>query len=202
MDLRGPKGKISRRLGIAITPKIQKILDRRAYPPGQHGPTTRNPGPKSVYGKQLREKQRLRAQYNVSEVQLRRYYTKAAQSKRQTGEALIGQLETRLDALVYRSGLARSIFAARQYVSHRHVLVNGERVSVPSIAISPGDVVQIREKSRTMDAFLDPRLTQVVVPDYLSVNREEFSFSLNRVPESHQIPVIVDLPMVVEYYSR
>ncbi len=202
MNLRGPKAKISRRLGVAITQKVQKYLDRRSYPPGQHGPTTRNPEPKSVYGKQLREKQRLRAQYNVSETQMRTYYKKATASMNPTGEVLVQQLESRLDAVIYRSGFARSIFAARQYAAHGHFLVNGRRVSIPSIRIRPGDVVELREKSRSNVTFMDDRLGMQVSPEYLLVDREKFSTQLQRLPSLEEVPILCNLPMVVEFYSR
>ena len=197
MNLRGPKAKISRRLGVAITQKVQKYLDRRSYPPGQHGPTTRNPEPKSVYGKQLREKQRLRAQYNVSETQMRTYYKKATASMNPTGEVLVQQLESRLDAVIYRSGFARSIFAARQYAAHGHFLVNGRRVSIPSIRIRPGDVVELREKSRSNVTFMDDRLGMQVSPEYLLVDREKFSTQLQRLPSLEEVPILCNWPMVV-----
>jgi len=202
MNLRGPKAKISRRLGIAVTQKVQKYLDRRNYAPGQHGPTARTNEPKSVYGKQLREKQRLRAQYNVSETQLRNYYRKAARSSVATGQVLVQALETRLDAVIYRAGFARSIFAARQYAVHGHFEVNGRRVSIPSIHLRPGDTVVLREKSRSCATFLDERLTHQVVPEYLEVDREAFSIKLARLPMPHEVPVQCNLAMVVEFYSR
>jgi small subunit ribosomal protein S4 len=202
MNLRGPKAKISRRLGIAVTEKVQKYLDRRAYPPGQHGPTIRNPEPKSVYGKQLREKQRLRAQYNVSETQLRNYFRKAQKNTQQTGQALVQLLELRLDAVIYRSGFARSIFAARQYASHGHFEVNGRRVSVPSMALKPGDVVQLREKSRACPTFLDERLNLATAPEYLSVDRTEFKTTIGRLPSLTEVPIVGNVGMVVEFYSR
>lgn len=202
MNLRGPKGKISRRLGIAVTEKVQKYLDRRSYPPGQHGPTTRSPEPKSVYGKQLREKQRLRAQYNVSETQLRNYFRKATKDTQQTGQALVQLLESRLDAVIYRSGFARSIFAARQYASHGHFTVNGRRVTIPSMHIKPGDVIQLREKSRTCATFLDDRLGLQMAPEYLAVDRTEFKTSLNRLPSLAEVPILGNVGMVVEFYSR
>lgn len=202
MNLRGPKGKISRRLGIAVTEKVQKYLDRRAYPPGQHGPTIRNPEPKSVYGKQLREKQRLRAQYNVSETQLRNYFRKAQKNTQQTGQALVQLLETRLDAVIYRAGFARSIFAARQYAGHGHFEVNGRRVTIPSIQLKPGDVIQLREKSRACATFLDERLGMQMPPEYVTVDRPEFKATLNRLPSLTEVPIVGNVGMVVEFYSR
>jgi small subunit ribosomal protein S4 len=202
MNLRGPKAKISRRLGIAVTQKVQKILDRRAYPPGQHGPTTRTPEPKSVYGKQLREKQRLRAQYNVSEKQLRTYYAKAVRSTSPTGDALIATLESRLDSVIYRAGFARSIFAARQYASHGHFEVNGRRVTIPSMLLRAGDVVQLRQKSREGVTFQDPRLEQQVAPEHLLVDRPEFKITVQRKASATEAPIVCNISMVVEFYSR
>lgn len=173
MNLRGPKAKISRRLGVALTQKVQKVLDRRNYAPGQHGPAARSNEPKSVYGKQLREKQRLRAQYNISERQLRNYFVRA-----------------------------RSIFAARQYAAHGHFEVNGRRVNRPSIHLRPGDEIRLREPSQTCPTFLDERLLQQLIPEYLEVDRERFCVRLLRQPSAHEIPVLCNLAMVVEFYSR
>ena len=202
MNLRGPKAKISRRLGIAVTQKVQKILDRRSFPPGQHGPTTRSPEPKSVYGKQLREKQRLRAQYNVSEKQLRGYFQKAVRSNQPTGDALVATLESRLDAVIYRAGFARSVFAARQYAAHGHFEVNGRRVSIPSMMLRPGDVVQLRQKSRECATFQDPRLEQQTVPEHLLVDRGEFKITVQRKATASEAPIVCNISMVVEFYSR
>ena len=123
MSYRGPKAKKSRRLGVAITPKSQKYLETRPQPPGMHG-RGRRPSKLSDYGRQLMEKQRIRFQYNMSEKQLRRAYEKASRSEDPTPDVLIQTLESRLDTVVLRAGLARSIFAARQYVNHGHFLVN------------------------------------------------------------------------------
>ena len=202
MNLRGPKAKISRRLGIAVTQKVQKILDRRSFPPGQHGPTTRSPEPKSVYGKQLREKQRLRAQYNVSEKQLRGYFQKAVRSNQPTGDALVATLESRLDAVIYRAGFARSVFAARQYAAHGHFEVNGRRVSIPSMMLRPGDIVQLRQKSRECATFQDPRLEQQTVPEHLLVDRGEFKITVQRKATASEAPIVCNISMVVEFYSR
>lgn len=202
MNLRGPKAKISRRLGVALTQKVQKVLDRRNYAPGQHGPAARSNEPKSVYGKQLREKQRLRAQYNISERQLRNYFVRARRNPASTGEALLGMLECRLDAVIYRGGWARSIFAARQYAAHGHFEVNGRRVNRPSIHLRPGDEIRLREPSQTCPTFLDERLLQQLIPEYLEVDRERFCVRLLRQPSAHETPVLCNLAMVVEFYSR
>ena len=140
MNLRGPKVRISRQLGISLTPKAQKHLDRRPGTPGQHGLNQR-PGKMSNYKRQLMEKQRLRAQYNVGERQLRNYFEEASRRGGNVGAALLQLLETRIDAMVLRAGYARTIFAARQLVVHGHVKLNGRRVSFPSHAVIPGDQI-------------------------------------------------------------
>ena len=152
MSYRGPKAKRSRRLGVALTPKAQKYLETRPHPPGQHG-KNRRPKKLSDYGRQLMEKQKLRFQYNISEGQLRGTYKKASQKEGSTPDILIQMLETRLDNVVLRAGLARSIFAARQYVSHGHFSVNGQRVDIPSYHVKVGDEIKVREKSKDLDCF-------------------------------------------------
>jgi len=181
---------------------MQKVLNRRAFPPGMHGPTTRNLEPKSVYGKQLREKQRLRAQYNVSEKQMRGYYAKAQASPHPTGQVLIQMLESRLDAVIYRAGFARSIFAARQYAAHGHFEVNGRRVSIPSIVLRQGDLVTLRAKSRECVTFQDPRLLNQAVSSHLVVERTEGKITIQGVPSPDDAPIQCNIGVVVEFYSR
>ena len=200
MNYNGPKARRSRRLGIAITTKTQKHLERRPTPPGQHGKSKR-PGKMSDFGRQLQEKQRLRAQYNITERYLRLMYAKAASSTESTPEKLVQLLETRLDAVIYRAGLARSIFAARQYVNHGHVTVNGKKVDIPSYRVELGDVVSIREKSKGMAAFKHALDTTQRVP-YLSTDDAKFSVKLSYIPKREEIPVICEVPAVVEFYSR
>jgi len=201
MNLSGPKIKISRRLGVALTPKASKYLERRPYAPGQHGPTQRQ-GKQSNYKRQLLEKQKLRAQYNVSERQLRNYYRQATRIPGNTGAALLRLLETRLDALVLRAGFARTIFAARQYVRHGHVLVNGKRVTMPSRKVLPGEVVAIAERSRTNPQIMLAAQASPRTAGYLEVNAEQFSARLRELPEADQIPVLCSVALIVEYYSR
>jgi small subunit ribosomal protein S4 len=195
MNLSGPKVKISRRLGVALTPKASKYLERRPYAPGQHGPTQRQ-GKQSNYKRQLIEKQKLRAQYNVSERQLRNYYRQATRIPGNTGAALLRLLETRLDALV------RTIFAARQYVRHGHVLVNGKRVTMPSRRVTLGEVIAITERSRTNAQIMLAAQAAPRAAPYLEVNAENFSAKLRELPELEQIPVLCTVALVVEYYSR
>ncbi|CNE83962.1 30S ribosomal protein S4 [Mycobacterium tuberculosis] len=201
MDNPRPKVRLSRALGIPLTPKSVKYFEARPYPPGMHGRARKQ---ESDYKVRLREKQRLRAQYNIREAQLRNAFAKAAKAGGKTGDVLLADLECRLDALVLRAGFARTIYQARQFVVHRHVLVNGRRVDRPSYRLRPGDVITIAERSRTMDAF------QVAaagghaenVPPYLEVRHDALAARLTRLPERGEIPVVCDEQLVVEHYSR
>jgi small subunit ribosomal protein S4 len=197
-----PKAKLSRALGIPLTPKSVKYFEARPYPPGVHG---RGRKQTSDYKTRLLEKQRLRAQYDISETQLRRAFENAHAHTGKTGEVLIADLETRLDALVLRSGLARTIYQARQMVTHQHLEVNGARVDRPSYRVQPGDVVAVAERSRNKKNFLVAAAganAAEVIPGYLAVNHGELKFRLERPPVRSEIPVICDEQLVVEYYSR
>lgn len=201
MKFSGPKIKLSRALGIPLTVKARKYLERRPFPPGQHGPNHRA-GKMSEFKRQLLEKQRLRAQYNISETQLRNYFQKATRIRdRKTGEALVQLLERRLDAVVYRGGLAKTIYAARQYVGHGHVLVNGRKVDIASYRVKPGDVVSIKEKSRGL-AQIQDAMGYAFPRPYVELNREGFAVTFRYVPTRDEIPVICDEQSVVEFYSR
>ncbi|WP_433463749.1 30S ribosomal protein S4 [Spirillospora sp. CA-128828] len=196
-----PKVRLSRALGIPLTPKCVKYFEARPYPPGVHGRARKQ---ETDYKIRLREKQRLRAQYNIREAQLRNAFAKAGRAGCKTGEALLVDLERRLDALVLRAGFARTIYQARQFVVHRHVLVNGRRVDRPSYRLRPGDVITVAERSRSMVPF------QVAaagghaenVPPYLDVRHDALAARLARLPERSEIPVICDEQLVVEHYSR
>ncbi|MDA8018240.1 MAG: 30S ribosomal protein S4 [Thermoanaerobaculia bacterium] len=195
----GPKVKLSRRLGIALTPKAQKYMERKPYPPGQHGPNKRRRRP-SNYGRQLLEKQRLKAQFNVGERYLRRIFREASRRKGSTGEVLVSLLERRIDALVLRAGLARTIYQARQAVSHGHILLNGKRCDRPSAWLRPGDRLAVRSKSRRIPCFNQPRTA--TVPDYLRLVEDGYGAELSAIPQRGEIPVICDERLVVEFYSR
>ncbi|MEV4258514.1 30S ribosomal protein S4 [Spirillospora sp. NPDC049652] len=202
MDNTGPKVRLSRALGLPLTPKAVKYFEARPYPPGMHGRARKN---ESDYKIRLREKQRLRAQYNIRETQLRNAFAKAAKVKgAKTGEALIVDLERRLDAMVLRAGFARTIYQARQFVVHRHVLVNGRRVDRPSFQVRPGDVIQIAERSRSMEPFQVAAAGAHAenVPPYLEVVPDVLTARLSRLPERREIPVVCDEQLVVEHYSR
>jgi small subunit ribosomal protein S4 len=198
-----PKVKKSRALGIALTPKAVKYFEARPYPPGQHGRSRKQT---SDYKVRLLEKQRLRAQYDISETQMRRAYDRARKVEGKTGDALIIELEHRLDALVLRAGLARTVYQSRQMVVHGHIEVNGRKVDRPSFRVRPDDVVTVRERSRGKTPFLVAReggwAGEGEVPKYLQVNLETLAFRLDRAPNRREIPVICDEQLVVEYYAR
>jgi small subunit ribosomal protein S4 len=200
MNYNGPKVKISRKLGLNLTPKAKKIMGKKNYPPGQHGASKRR-NKLSDYGKQLLEKQRLRFQYNISERQMANYYKKAAHMTGNTGDLYIQILESRLDALVYRAGFARTLYAARQFVGHNHILVNGKRVNVPSYHVNVNDVISIKTKSQKMDVIQES-VRAINAPAYLEVSKVDFTAKFLYVPLKEEVPVIVEIPLVVEYYSR
>jgi small subunit ribosomal protein S4 len=200
MNYTGPKVKLSRKLGFALSPKARKYMDRKPYPPGQHGSAKRR-AKLSDYGRQLLEKQRLRLQYNVHERQMRNYYQEASRMAGNTGDNLVALLESRLDALVYRAGFAPSMYAARQYVRHGHIEVNGRKVDIPSYRVKPNDVIQVREKSRKLECFMNAVRTAQPVP-YLEVSKADFSAKYLYLPPREEVPVICEVPLVVEYYAR
>ena len=195
----GPKVRLARQLGIALTPKAARIMERRPNPPGQHGATPRRKV--SGYKKQLVEKQRLRAQYNMSERQMSNAFAEAIRQSGNTGVRLLQLLEMRLDAVVLRGGFVRTIYAARQAVTHGHVRVNGQKVDRPSFRLKPGDVVSLADKSKEMVAFTGP-LEVARPPAYLELDREKRSVRVREVPEREQIPIQCETSLVIEYYSR
>ncbi|HCN40335.1 30S ribosomal protein S4 [Rothia sp. (in: high G+C Gram-positive bacteria)] len=195
----------SRALGIALTPKAEKYFERRPYGPGQHGRARKKAD--SNYAVQLKEKQRLRAQYNIREAQMRRVYLEAKRIEGQTGKNLVEILETRLDALVLRSGFTRTIAQARQAVVHRHIMVDGVRVDRPSFRVKPGQLIHVHPKSEKMAPFqvAATGAHQDVLPNtppYLNVEIEKLHAKLERAPKREEIPVICEEQLVVEYYSR
>lgn len=198
----GPRDKVSRRFGVALFGS-SKALERRPFPPGQHGMRAGRKK-KSEYGNMLAEKQKLRFQYGVLEGQFRKYYEEAARRRGVTGEILLQLLELRLDNIVYRLGFANTRAGARQLVSHGHIMVNGKRVNVASYACRPGDVVSVGGKSSSrqlVTRYLD--LTQaVVVPDWMECDRDALTGKISRVPTKEEIAPIVNEQMIVEFYSR
>lgn len=199
MGTTGPKVRLARQVGIALTPKAAKYLERRPYPPGEHGRRRQNN--RSPYKVQLLEKQRLRYQYDIGERQLRNVFAEAKRHHGPTSDVLLSMLERRLDAVVLRAGFARSIYQARQFVSHGHIEVDGRRVNRRSYRVVPGQIVAIRAASKQRTCF-SPGYLWSEPPDYLEVDREQLRARLVREPFRDEIPVICDLPLVVEYYSR
>ncbi|PWW22009.1 small subunit ribosomal protein S4 [Geodermatophilus normandii] len=200
MNTPRPKVRLSRRLGLPLTPKAVGYFERRPYPPGEHG---RKRKQQSDYSTRLLEKQRLRAQYDVSETQLRRAFDRARRTGGKTGEALIQDLESRLDATVLRAGFARTIYQARQFVTHQHVLVNGRRVDRPSHRLRPGDWISIAERSRTKEPFqVAAAGAHAEAPAYLEVRPADLTARVERVPAREEVPVVCEEQLVVEYYSR
>ncbi len=197
--------RLSRSLGIALTPKAVKYFEKRPYGPGEHGRARRRT--ESDYAVRLKEKQRLRAQYGIREAQLRRTFEEARRESGLTGESLVELLEMRLDALVLRAGFARTIAQARQVVVHRHVLVDGQLVDRPSFRVRPGQVIQIKPRSQATTQFQVAaagahRDVLPNVPGYLDVSLEKLRAELVRRPKREEVPVTCDVQLVVEYYAR
>ena len=200
MNYTGPKVKLSRKLGIELTQKSNKYSSRKPYPPGQHGAAKRRIK-QSDYGRQLIEKQRLRLQYNISERQMRNYFHKASKLIGNTGDILVQLLESRLDAFIYRAGLTRSIYAARQLVSHGHININGKRVTVPSCQLKVNDMILIKEKTRKNDNVQDS-IRSAAPPPYIELSKADFTAKYLYVPPREEIGIVCDVPLVVEFYSR
>jgi small subunit ribosomal protein S4 len=198
------KHKIDRRLGENLWGRPKSPLNARAYGPGQHG--QRRKGKTSDYGLQLRAKQKLKGYYGtVTEKAFKKLYTEAARVKGDTGERLIGLLESRLASIVYRAKFVATPFAARQFVSHGHVLVNGKRVTIPSYQVKIGDKIELKEKSRQLGVVLEAvQLAERDVPDYLEVDHNKMSATFARVPALSDVPYPVQMEpnLVVEFYSR
>ncbi|HZK05178.1 MAG TPA: 30S ribosomal protein S4 [Actinomycetaceae bacterium] len=195
----------SRALGIPLTPKAVKYFEKRPYGPGEHGRARRRS--ESDYAVRLKEKQRLRAQYGLREAQMRRVFADAKKGLGVTGENLVELLEMRLDALVLRSGFARTIAQARQFVVHRHILVDGKIVDRPSFRVKPGQVLQVKPASQVTVPFQVAaagahRDVLGDLPPYLDVSLEKLRAELVRRPRREEIPVIVNEQLVVEHYSR
>lgn len=198
------KTRLSRSLGIALTPKAAKYLEKRPYGPGEHGRTRRKQD--SDYAVRLREKQRLRAQYGIREAQLRNVFQEARRTEGMTGENLVELLEMRLDALVLRAGFARTTAQARQMVVHRHILVDGQLVDRPSFRVKPGQLIHVKPKSEGMEPFQVAAAGGHVdvlpkTPGYLEVELDKLQARLVRRPKRAEVPVTCDVQLVVEYYA-
>jgi len=196
----GPKVKLSRKLGFALTPKAAKVMENKPHPPGQHG-VERRRGKISDYKMQLLEKQKLRFQYDIHERQMRNYYKKAAKMSGNTGDNLLQLLETRLLSVVLRGGLGKTIYQARQIINHGHILVNSKKVTVPGYAVKPGDTITVSHKVKKNDMFFEA-LKQSYPPEYIEQDKANLAVKLIAVPEQDQIPVICNVTNVIEYYSR
>lgn len=195
----GPVWKKSRRFGISLT-GTGKELDKRPYAPGQHGPNQRRK--QSEYGLQLQEKQKLRFMYGLNERQFRTLFNKAGKMKGIHGENFMELLESRLDNLVYRLGFARTRRQARQLVNHGHILVDGQRVDIPSYLVQPGQVIGLRERSKDLEIIKEALEVNNFVPDYLTLNEDNLEGTYNRIPERAELPAEINEALIVEFYSR
>ena len=196
----GPKTKIARKFGEAIFGD-DKSFEKRNYPPGQHG-NNRRRGKKSEYAIQLMEKQKAKYTYGILERQFSNMFKKATRAQGITGEVLLQLCESRLDNVVFRMGIAPSRRAARQFVSHRHITVNGELVNIPSYQLKAGDVVGVREKSKSLQAIQDSLANSSSVYEWITWNNETKQGTFVAVPGRIQIPENINEQFIVELYSK
>jgi len=198
------KYKLDRRMGENIWGRPKSPVNRREYGPGVHG--QRRKAKLSDFGIQLRAKQKLKGYYgDLTEKQFRRIYAEAVRVNGDTGENLVGLLERRLDAVVYRSKFVPTVFSARQFVNHGHVTVNGQKVNIPSYRVKEGDVIEVREKSRQMGLVMEASVSQERdLPDYLNVDHGKMTSTFVRTPSLSDIPypVMMEPNLVVEYYAK
>ncbi len=196
----GPKTKIARKFGEAIFGD-DKAFEKRNYPPGQHG-NARRRGKKSEYATQLMEKQKAKYTYGILERQFRNMFKKATAADGITGDVLLQLCESRLDNVVFRMGIAPSRSAARQLVSHRHILVNGEKVNIPSYHVKPGDVIAVREKSKSLEA-ISQSLSNASHPyEWINWNNDKMEGTFVSTPQRIQIPENINTQFIVELYSK
>jgi len=198
------KHKIDRRLKVNLWGRPKSPFNKRAYPPGQHGQSKN--AKLSDYGTQLQAKQKLKSYYgNINERQFRNVYRKAIMKKGDTAENLIGLLERRLDAVIYRSKLSNTIFSSRQLINHGHVKVNGKKVNIASFQVKEEDTIEIRDKSKTL-ALIDIALAnkEREVPEYLQLDEKNKKVKFVRIPAFEEVPypVVMEPNLVIEYYSR
>ena len=198
------KHKIDRRMGENIWGRPKSPVNRREYGPGQHG--QRRKAKLSDFGIQLRAKQKLKGYYgDLTEKQFRRIFSDAEGKKGDTGENLVGLLEQRLDALIYRAKFVPTIFSARQFVNHGHILVNGKMVNIPSFRVREGDVVELKSKSKQLNIVLEAiALAERDIPEYLDVDQSKMTAKFVRIPKLEDIPyaVIMEPNLVVEFYAK
>ena len=197
------KYKISRRLGENLWGRAKDPVNRRSYGPGQHGQAKKK---SSDFGLQLKQKQKLKAYYgNITEKQFRKIYTEARRLKGDSSENLIGLLERRLDAVVYRMCVVPTVFAARQFISHGHIKVNGKRVNIPSYSVQEGDVIEVKEASKQLAIVMESMASpERDVPDYIEMDEKAVKATFKRIPKLMDVPYPVKMEpnMVVEFYSR
>jgi small subunit ribosomal protein S4 len=198
------KYKIDRRLGQNIWGRPKSPVNRREYGPGQHG--QRRKGKPTDFGTQLKAKQKMKGYYgNISEKQFRKYYAEAIRQKGDSSQNLVGLLERRLDAVVYRCKFVPTVFAARQFVNHGHVRVNGRRVNIPSYQVKVGDKIELKEASKQMVVVLEAvQLAERDVPDYFEIDHSKMTATMTRVPGLTEVPYPVNMEpnLVIEFYSR
>lgn len=205
MRYTGPKGRQCRREGVNLfgSPKYQKLLGRRSGIPGMHGSKRR--AKETEYGKQLREKQKAKRMFCLSEKQFRRYFDKASRSKAITGDMLLQLLEQRLDNALYRAGFAMTRIQSRQFASHGLFMVNGRRVNVPSIMLKTGDVVEVRPKSKGSSVFksnIEERGEDYSSPKWITVDSSKLSFEVVDLPGADSFEGLISPQFIVEFYSR
>ena len=197
---RGPKTKISRKFGEPLFGE-DRSLEKKNYPPGQHGNTKRR-SKKSEYAIQLMEKQKAKYTYGILEKQFRNIYDKANRGKGITGELLLQLCESRLDNVVFRMGISNTRDGARQLVSHKHILVNGSIVNIPSYTLRPGDKVSIREKSKSLKSIESSLRENISEYEWIKFNRERLEGEFISLPEREQIPENIKEQLIVELYSK
>jgi len=196
----GPKTKISRKFGESLY-GADKYFEKKNYPPGQHGLNKRRKKT-SEYGIQLAEKQKAKYTYGILEKQFRNTFEKATRKKGVTGEVLLQLIEARLDNVVYRLGIAPTRSGARQLVSHRHILVNGKLVNVPSFAVRPGDVISVREKSKSLEAIASSLESRGNAFSWLEWDDDKMAGKFMNYPERSEIPETINEQLIVELYSK
>ena len=200
---RNSKHKIDRRMGVNLWGRTKSPLNARSYAPGQHGLRRKKP---TDYGIQLMAKQKLKGYYgNIGEKQFKKYYIEAARRRGDTGENLIGLLESRFDAVLYRSKLAPTVFAARQLINHGHVFLNGKRCNIGSVMLRVGDKIEVRERVKDIPAILEAMASnEREVPEYIEFDHDMRCAKYIRVPAFDEVPypVMMEPNLVVEYYSR
>ncbi|MBO2528316.1 MAG: 30S ribosomal protein S4 [Thermobifida fusca] len=203
MRYTGPKVRLSRRAGVPLTRKAVKYFEKRPYPPGEHGRRVRRST--SDYAIRQAEKQKLRWYYDLSEKQLARVYENAKKRPGRTGEEMIAELELRLATVLLRAGFAASIYAARQFINHGHITVDGKKVDIPSYQVKPGQIVSVREKSRKLVPFIEAAEgvhADEKIASYLAVSHKDLTIAVVDRPKREQVPVPFDEQLVVEYYAR